>query len=80
LSTPDSLARLATHLRQDPFFLASHPALHADDALLCERLSCDLETLTRLRLCQMPRSDEEVRRIAETCGVSEGRLAKLLHG
>jgi hypothetical protein len=78
MMTPNQLYHLAVYLRDTPFFLASHPALHAEDTVLCERLGCDVGTLTKLRLCKMPRDEEDVRRIAERVGVEARRLAGIL--
>lgn len=77
------LANLAGHVASDPHFLAHHLAAHQlaagqSDADLAERLGCDSDTLTRLRLCRTPANVDEVRQIAERFGCDASVLAGVL--
>ena len=55
----DPLDALARRVADDPFFLGSALARHAeshglDDAGLAAALGCSVETLAMLRLCRLP--------------------------
>lgn len=72
-----ALEHLATRVATDAAFLASALANyqrqhHLSDAELAGRLGCDRDTLTRLRLCGLPRVNhfaDDCREIAERFGV-----------
>jgi hypothetical protein len=82
------LDRLAGRLQSDPFFLAAPLACYAesqkvDDAALAGRIGCDLDTLTRLRLCRNPdplppRFWQEVECIAVRIHLDADRLAEIV--
>jgi hypothetical protein len=72
-----SLERLAARCASEPSFLASALARYQrernlTDEQLAADLGCDRDTLTRLRLCGLPRTwcfAEDCRLIAERFGV-----------
>jgi hypothetical protein len=71
------LKHLAARCATEPMFLAYALAAYQErhgltDELLADVLGCTLETLTRLRLCGMPRVDcfaQDCRQIAEKFGL-----------
>jgi hypothetical protein len=81
------LEHLARRVADAPDFLACALAEYArserlEDAALAARLGCSVETLLRLRLCRMPRSEapifwQDVERIAQHFSVDADLLAEV---
>jgi hypothetical protein len=77
---------LARRVESDPFFLAFSLASYAqseglNDSALASRLGCDLDRLSRIRLCRRPREDprqfrEDIARVAAEFDVSQDVLAQ----
>jgi hypothetical protein len=74
------LNHLAARVADDPAFVAYALRRYAD-ADLPMILRCDAATITRLKLCRMPRSthfDADVAEIAHRFGLHAGRLGRVL--
>lgn len=79
---------LSRRVESDPFFLASSLASYAHsegltDADLANQLGCDLERLSRIRLCRRPREDprqfqEDVARVAATFDINHDVLVQAI--
>lgn len=80
---PPLLARTAERLESRPEFVAFRfaqvrAARGISTAELAETLGCSVEHLHRMSLCTLPRTDEDVLRIARVGGVERETLAEML--
>jgi hypothetical protein len=82
----DPLRRLSSRVEFDPSFLGHKSAEYAmaqgglSDVGLATRLGCPADTLVNLRLCRMPRNQEDVKLIADRFGIDPARLTEVLGG
>lgn len=82
------LARMATFVEDDPFFVASALAVYRDDMHLgaddlAAYLGCAADALPRLALCRRPAENspvyrDEIERIAAFVGAAPARLANIM--
>lgn len=73
------LARFAARLAREPGFVAHWLAEQGlTDAVVLARLGCAAPALTRLKMCRVPRTPQDLAQIAAWAGVSAPRLAALL--
>jgi hypothetical protein len=84
----NNLEKLATRLRDDPFFLACPLAIYADsmrmdDAKLSAALGCPQETLIHVRLCRAPSESQfidDIGQIASRFQLNADALAQAVRG